>query len=141
VVCFFEIHQHLARQRAVFEALCQGRLQILATLEAMGQGGVPVGGVNCFAGFKALSEPLRHVDWPQHFRPTTPARFNGSSDPVEFLRQYAIAIRAAGGDERVMANWFPMATKDEPPRWILGLPPGSISSWRDLYERFLDKYA
>jgi hypothetical protein len=39
-----------------------------------------------------------------------------------------------------MANWFPMATKDEPRRWIWGLPPGSISSWRDLCERFLDKY-
>jgi hypothetical protein len=57
------------------------------------------------------------------------------------MQRYAIDVRAAGGDGRVMANWFPMATKDEPRRWILGLPPGSISSWRDLYERFLDKYA
>jgi hypothetical protein len=110
-------------------------------LVAMGQGGVPAGGVDCFGGFEALSASLRHVDWPRHFCPTTPARFNGSSDPVEFLRQYAVAIRAARGDGRVMANWFPMATKDEPRRWILGLPLGSISSWRDLCERFLDKYA
>jgi hypothetical protein len=110
-------------------------------LEAMGQGGVPAGGVNCFGGFEALSEPLRHVDWLQHFRPTTPARFNGSSDPIEFLWQYTVAICAAGGDGRVTANWFPMATKDEPRRWMLGLSPGSISSWRDLCECFLDKYA
>jgi hypothetical protein len=40
-----------------------------------------------------------------------------------------------------MANWFPMATKGEPHRWLWGLPPESISSWRDLYERFLNKYA
>jgi hypothetical protein len=40
-----------------------------------------------------------------------------------------------------MANWFPIATKDEPRQWILGLPPGSVSSWRDLCECFLDKYA
>jgi hypothetical protein len=33
-------------------------------LEAMGQGGVPVGGVECFRGFEALFEPLWHVDWP-----------------------------------------------------------------------------
>jgi hypothetical protein len=27
-----------------------------------------------------------------------------------------------------MANWFPMATKGEPRRWLCGLPPESISS-------------
>jgi hypothetical protein len=134
VVCFFKIcfdmgddHPERLCERAVFEACHQGRLQFLATLEVMGQGGV-----ECFGGFGALSEPLRRVDWLWHFRPTTPARFNGLSDPVEFLRQYAVAIHAARGDGRVMANLFPMAIKDEPQRWILGLPPGSISSWRDL---------
>jgi hypothetical protein len=79
------------------------------------------------------------VDWPPRFRPA-PGRFNGSSDPVEFLQQYAIAIRVAGGDGRVMAHWFPVATKEEPRWWLLELPLGSILSWRDLCERFLDKY-
>jgi hypothetical protein len=81
--------------RADFEAHRQGRLQFLTTLEVMGQGGAPAGGVDCFGGYEALSEPLQHVDWPRRFRPDMPARFNGSSDPVEFLRQYAVAIRAA----------------------------------------------
>jgi hypothetical protein len=76
-------HLHL---RADFEAHRQGRLQFLATLEAMGQGGAPAGGVDCFGGFEALSEPLWHVDWLRHFRLVTPACFDGSSDPVEFLR-------------------------------------------------------
>jgi hypothetical protein len=68
-VCFFKIcfdmgddRPERLRLRTVFEARLQGRLQFLATLEAMGQGGVPAGGVNCFGGFEALSEPLRHVD-------------------------------------------------------------------------------
>jgi hypothetical protein len=60
---------------------------------------------------------------------------------VGFLQQYAANVRAAGGDGHVMANWFPMATKGEPRRWLCGLPPRSISSWRDLCERFLDRYA
>jgi hypothetical protein len=47
---------------------------------------------------------------------------------VEFLRQYAASVRAAGGDGRVMANWFIMATKGKPRRWLYGLPPRSISS-------------
>jgi hypothetical protein len=40
-----------------------------------------------------------------------------------------------------MANWFPMATKEEPHWWLWKLPPESILSWRDLCECFLDKYA
>jgi hypothetical protein len=97
-------HPECLRLRTDFEAHCQGLLQFLATLEVMGQGGAPAGGVDYFGGFEALSEPLQRVDWPWHFRPVMPARFNGSSDPVEFLRQYTIAIRAARGDGRVMAN-------------------------------------
>jgi hypothetical protein len=60
---------------------------------------------------------------------------------VEFLQQYAAGIRSVGGDGHVMASWFMMATKGEPRRWLCRLPPRSISSWRDLYERFLDGYA
>jgi hypothetical protein len=60
---------------------------------------------------------------------------------VEFLQQYAAGIRSAGGYGRVMASWFMMATKGEPRRWLYGLPPRSISSWRNLCECFLDRYA
>jgi hypothetical protein len=67
-------------------------------LEAMGQGGQLAGGVPSFGDFEALPEPLRHVGWPPRFRTDMPTRFNRSSDPVEFLQQYAAAIRAAGGD-------------------------------------------
>jgi hypothetical protein len=58
-----------------------------------------------------------------------------------FLQQYAASIRPAGGDGRVMASWFMMATKGEPRQWLCRPPPRSISSWRDLCERFLDRYA
>jgi hypothetical protein len=68
-------------------------------------------------------------------------RYDGTSDPVEFLQQYAAGIWSAGGNGRVMASWFMMATKGEPRRWLYRLPPRSISSWRDLCERFLDRYA
>jgi hypothetical protein len=47
---------------------------------------------------------------------------------VKFLQHYAAAIRSAGGDGRVMASWFMMATKGEPRRWLYQLPPRSISS-------------
>jgi hypothetical protein len=110
-------------------------------LEAIGQDGDPEVGDIGFEGFVALSGPLRCAAWPPRFRSDTSACFDGSSNPVEFLQCYAINVRVARGDGRVMANWFPMAMKGEPRRWLWRLPPESISSWRDLCECFLDKYA
>jgi hypothetical protein len=62
--------------------------------------------------------------WLPHFRPDIGARYDGTSDPVEFLQQYAASIRAAGGNGRVMANWFMMATKGEPADGSAGCPQG-----------------
>jgi hypothetical protein len=121
---------HLAclHLRVDYESRRQVRLQVLDALEAIGQGGEPEGGVICFGGFAALSEPLRCVTWPPRFRPEASARFDGSSDPIEFLQRYAITIRATRGDGRIVANWFPMATKGVPRRWLWELPLESISS-------------
>ena len=39
-------------------------------------------------------------------------------DPTEFLQLYELGIKVVNGDEKVMANWFPMVLKD-------GAAPGS----------------
>jgi hypothetical protein len=132
--------RHRLRLRAVYASHRRERLQVLDGLEAIGEGEPAVGDLG-FEGFAALAGLLRCATWPTHFRPDIGARYDGTSDPVEFLQQYAAGIRSAGGDGRVMASWFMMATKGEPRRWLRRLPPRSISSWRDLCERFLDRYA
>jgi hypothetical protein len=126
--------------RAVYASRRRECLQVLDGLEAIGEGKPAVGDLG-FEGFTALAGPLRRATWPTRFRPDIDVRYDGTSDPVEFLQQYAASIRSAGGDGRVMASWFMMATKGDPRRWLCRLPPRSISSWRDLYERFLDRYA
>jgi hypothetical protein len=131
---------HRLRRRAVYASRRREHLQVLDGLEASGEGEPEVGDLG-FGGFAALAGPLRRVAWPPRFRPDTGARYDGTSDPVEFLQQYAASVRAAGGDGHVMANWFMMAAKGEPRRLLCGLPPRSISSWRDLCERFLDRFA
>jgi hypothetical protein len=110
-------------------------------LEAIGQVGEPEVDDISFGGFAALSGPIHRAAWPPHFRSDIGACYDGTSNPVEFLQRYATDVRVAGGDGRVMANWFLMAMKGEPRRWLWGLPPESILSWRELCERFLDKYA
>jgi hypothetical protein len=42
--------------------------------------------------------------WSDKFRPEISARYDGTSNPVEFLQLYIIAVEAARGDQRVMAN-------------------------------------
>jgi hypothetical protein len=106
------------RLRADYESRRQACLQVLNALKAIGQAGEQERGVICFGGFTMLSEPLRHVTWPPRFRLEVSARFDGLSDPVGFMQRYTIAIRETRGNGCIMANWFPMATKGVPHRWL-----------------------
>ena len=62
------------------------------------------------------------------------------ADAAEFLQLYELGIEAANRDEKVMANWFPMALKDGARTWLLNLPPGSISSWDEMRTRFIANF-
>src|SRR3954468_7903901 len=59
---------------------------------------------------------------------------------MEFLQLYELGIEAANGDEKVMANWFPMALKDGARTWLLNLAPGTISSWDQMRTRFIANF-
>ena len=61
-------------------------------------------------------------------------------NPAEFLQLYELSIKAANSDEKVTANWFPMALKDGARSWLLNLPAGSISSWGEMPERFIANF-
>jgi hypothetical protein len=39
------------------------------------------------------------------------ARYDGTTNPVEFFQLYVVAIQAARGDQHAMANWFPMPSR------------------------------
>nr|ABA99783.1 retrotransposon protein, putative, unclassified [Oryza sativa Japonica Group] len=92
----------------------------------------PVGGVGC----RAFVASLRNVRWPPRFRPTIAEKYDGSVNPAEFLQVYTTGIEAAGGDDRVMANFFPMALKGQARGWLMNLPPASVHSWEDLCQQF-----
>jgi hypothetical protein len=69
------------------------------------QAGVPLAGVGC----AALADHLRAVTWPSKFRPHLPKKYDGTSNPSEFLQVYVTAITAAGGNTAVMATYFHVA--------------------------------
>ena len=80
------------------------------------------------AGCRALTPEQRGVAWPGKFKPDLPPRYDGTTDPAKVLQLYELGIVAASGDEKVMANWFPMALKDGARTWLLNLAPSTISS-------------
>jgi hypothetical protein len=58
--------------------------------------------------FRALVPPLKPVIWPEKFKARHINKYDGSSNPEEFIEVYHTVIEAVGGDNRVKANYLPM---------------------------------
>jgi hypothetical protein len=86
------------------------------------QAGVPLAGVGC----AALADHLHVATWPSKFRPHLSKKYNGTSNPSEFLQVYVTAITTAGGDTAVMATYFHVALSGPARTWLMNLTPGSI---------------
>jgi hypothetical protein len=74
---------------------------------------------------------LRNVRWPPKLRPSLTKKYDGGANPSEPLQICMTIIEAAGGDDRVMANFFPMALKGQARGWLMNLPPASVHSWEE----------
>jgi hypothetical protein len=60
-------------------------------------------------GCMALALHLRMVVWSCKFWPHLLEKYDESVNPTEFLQIYTTSILTAGGNEAVMANYFPVA--------------------------------
>jgi hypothetical protein len=100
------------------------------------QAGVPLAGV----GYAALGDHLRAVSWPPKFWPHLPEKYDGISNPSEFLQVYVTAITAAGGNTAVMATYFHVALFGPARTWLMNLAPGSIYFWEELCVRFVANF-
>nr|AAC01574.1 hypothetical protein [Zea mays] len=108
-----------------------------APMGTRSQAGVPLAGVGC----AALVDHLRAASWPSKFRPHLPEKYDGTSNPSEFLQVYVTAITAAGGNTAMMATYFHVALSGPARTWLMNLSPGSIYSWEELYARFVANFA
>jgi hypothetical protein len=61
-----------------------------------------------------------------------PEKYDRSINPTEFLQIYTTSIPIVGGNEVVMANYFPMALTGLARSWLMNLPPRSLTSWEEL---------
>jgi hypothetical protein len=64
------------------------------------------------SGFHALAGPLREVRWPDKSKARNIDRYNGSSNPEEFIQVYQMDIEATRGYDWVKANFLPTTLTD-----------------------------
>jgi hypothetical protein len=105
-------------------------------MSARSQTGVPLAGVGC----AALADHLRAVSWPPKFRLHMPKKYDGTSNPSEFLQVYVTAITVAGGNTAVMATYFHVALSGPARTWLMNLAPGSFYTWEELCARFVANF-
>ena len=56
------------------------------------------------------------------------------------MQLYEIAVRAAGGNTDVMANYLSIMLSQSANNWLMGLREDSIKSWDDLKKAFVENY-
>ncbi|XP_066160351.1 uncharacterized protein [Oryza sativa Japonica Group] len=69
-----------------------------------------------------------------HRIPFVAGRRSAPPPPSSRRRPPSCVVR---GDDRVMANYFPMALKGQARGWLMTQPPDSIHSWEDLCQQFI----
>ena len=79
--------------------------------------------------------------WPSKFRPHLPEKYDGTTNPLEFLQVYVTVITVAGGNDAVMASYFHVALTGPARTWLMNLTPGMIQSWEELCARFTANFA
>jgi hypothetical protein len=105
--------------------------------DARFQTSIPLAGV----GYAALEDHLHAATWPPKFRPHLPKKYDGTTNPSEFLQVYVTAITAVGGGTTVMATYFHVALSGPARTWLMNQAPGSIYSWEELCARFMANFA
>jgi hypothetical protein len=80
------------------------------------------------------------VSWPLNFKPLRIEKYDGSTNPVEWLKVYQFAIEAVGGDSYMMANYQSVCLLSSTRTWLLGLPTGSVRSWNHICWLFTSNF-
>jgi hypothetical protein len=129
-------------ERARNRRLNIGGRDLLPELDAavarpQGLAQAPVAGVGC----AALTDHLRAVAWPSKFQPHLLKKYDGSTNPSEFLHVYITAITVAGGNEAVLASYFHVALTEPARTWLMNLTLGTIQSWGELCAQFTANFA
>jgi hypothetical protein len=73
-----------------------------------------------------LAPSLRQVVWSEKLKVGHINKYDGFSNPKEFIQVYHTVIEAARGGDRVKANYLPTALSGTVRSWLINLSEGSI---------------
>ncbi|GJN40303.1 hypothetical protein PR202_gb29504 [Eleusine coracana subsp. coracana] len=91
-------------------------------------------------GIKAYIPRLRIARWPKGFKSVPIEKYDGQTNPREWLQLYSTVIRLVGGDSYVMANYLPVCLDPAVRIWLTSLPDESITSWGDLNRKLIESF-
>jgi hypothetical protein len=66
-------------------------------------------GINYLDERSPLGPQLQVSPWPTNFRAGTYPKYNGSTDPAQYIMSYQVAVASSGGDDTTMAKSFIIA--------------------------------
>ena len=82
-----------------------------------------------------LSEGIQTSPWPPSYKPITLPKFNGRSDPRQFIMSFEVAVASTGGNDTVLAKSFVITVEGHALAWHSMLRPSSVYSWEDLRDK------
>jgi hypothetical protein len=91
--------------------------------------------------FPYFLRQLASVRLPHKFKLSNHSRYDGKTEPRQWLRIYSQSIELAGGDDDIKTLFFSMALETMPLQWFDKLNPGSIRGWEDLQRAFCKNFA
>jgi hypothetical protein len=94
-------------------------------------------GINYLDERSPLAPQLQASPWPANFRAGTYPKYNGSTDPAQYIMSYQVVVASSRGDDATMAKSFIIALEGPTLTWYTRLPPLSIDSWKGFCDKFL----
>jgi hypothetical protein len=76
--------------------------------------------------FSCFLRRLASVQLPHKFKPSNHSKYDGKTEPKQWLRIYLQSIELASGDDDIKALFFSMALENMPLQWFNKLNLGSI---------------
>jgi hypothetical protein len=94
-------------------------------------------GINYLDERSPLAPQLQVSPWPANFKAGTYPKYNGSTDPAQYIMSYQVVVASSGEDDATMAKSFIITLKGPALTWYTRLPPLSIDSWKGFRDKFL----
>jgi hypothetical protein len=105
---------------------------------APGRGYAPRAGY--IFGLRSFTDRLHVIIWLRNFKLHDLDTYDGKANPEQWITLYEIVVRAAHGDEDMMANYLHVVINQSANQWLLSLREGSIDTWAQLRRAFIDNY-